>query len=219
LLEAAELPKAAQLAAKLRKPPATRFSRKVSTHRVVEVVGLPLTAMKNLRRQIEGATINDLFMATVGGALHQYLASKGELPDQTMTCMVPMTLRGADKGEDAGNQIGMAVMPLHTELSDPLDRLQAIRRGSDKAKAMAAPSADSPPALRPAAVAVAELVTRTGPAADEHRSVERARADAAFMAGAPRQLRADHRSRWAGSQRHRLQLQRHDVDLRSRLPR
>ena len=162
LLEAAELPTAAQLAAKLRKPPATRFSGKVSTHRVVEVVGLPLTAMKNLRRQIEGATINDLFMATVGGALHQYLASKGELPDQTMTCMVPMTLRGADKTEDAGNQIGMAIMPLHTELSDPLDRLQAIRRGSDKAKAMAGAVGKDLSAklfdLLP--VTVAELATR-----------------------------------------------------------
>ena len=137
LLEAAELPKAAQLASKLRKPPATRFNGKVSAHRVVEVVGLPLTAMKQLRQQLEGATINDLFMATVGGALHQYLAGKGELPDQTLTCMVPMTLRGADKGADDGNQIGMTIMPLHTELGDPLDRLQAIRRGAGKAKAMA----------------------------------------------------------------------------------
>ncbi|MGB5103683.1 MAG: wax ester/triacylglycerol synthase family O-acyltransferase [Steroidobacteraceae bacterium] len=137
LLQAAELPKAAEVAAKLRKPPATRFAGKVSAHRVVEVVGLPLAAMKRIRQQVEGATINDLFLATVGGALHQYLASKGELPDQTMTCMVPMTLRGADKGQDAGNQITMAIMPLHTELADPLDRLQAVRRGAGKAKAMA----------------------------------------------------------------------------------
>jgi hypothetical protein len=31
----------------------------------------------------------------------------------------------------------MAVMPLHTEIADPLDRLHAIRRGAAKAKAMA----------------------------------------------------------------------------------
>ena len=48
-----------------------------------------------------------------------------------------MTLRGADKGQDVGNQITMAIMPLHTEMSDPLDRLQAVRRGAEKAKAMA----------------------------------------------------------------------------------
>ncbi len=137
LLQAAELPKAAQLAAGLRKPPATRFSGKVSTHRVVEVVGLPLAEMKRMRQRFTNATINDLFLATVGGALHQYLAGKDELPDRTMTCMVPMTLRGADKGQDVGNQIGMAIMPLHTEIADPVDRLHAIQRGAGKAKAMA----------------------------------------------------------------------------------
>lgn len=137
LLEAVELPKAGKIASALRKPPATRFAGKVSANRVVEVVGLPLTAMKVLRSQLGDATINDLFMTTVGGALHKYLSAKGELPDQTLTCMVPMSFRGADKSADVGNQIGMAVMPLHTEIADPLDRLHAIRRGAAKAKAMA----------------------------------------------------------------------------------
>jgi WS/DGAT/MGAT family acyltransferase len=137
LLEAAEMPKVAQLVARLRKPPATRFAGKVSAHRVVEVVGLPLATMKSMRAHLGDATINDLFMTTVGGALHEYLSAKGELPDQTLTAMVPMSFRGADKSADVGNQIGMAVMPLHTEIADPIDRLHAIRRGAAKAKAMA----------------------------------------------------------------------------------
>ena len=137
LLEAAEMPKVAQLAARLRKPPVTRFAGKVSAHRVVEVVGLPLATMKSMRSHLGDATINDLFMTTVGGALHEYLSAKGELPDQTLTAMVPMSFRGSDKSADAGNQIGMAVMPLHTEIADPLDRLHAIRRGAARAKAMA----------------------------------------------------------------------------------
>jgi hypothetical protein len=50
--------------------------------------------------------------------------------------MVPMSFRGPDKSADLGNQVGMAVMPLHTELHDPIDRLQEIRRGAAKAKAL-----------------------------------------------------------------------------------
>jgi hypothetical protein len=50
--------------------------------------------------------------------------------------MVPMTLRGANKGEDAGNQIGLAVMRLHTEIGDPVERLRAIRADAGKAKAL-----------------------------------------------------------------------------------
>jgi WS/DGAT/MGAT family acyltransferase len=78
--------------------------------------------------------LNDVFLATVGGALNLYLDSKHELPAESMTAMVPMTLRGADKSADAGNQIGLAVMRLHTEIADPVARLRAIRAGAGKAK-------------------------------------------------------------------------------------
>ena len=56
--------------------------------------------------------------------------AKGELPDRSLTAQVPMTLRGDNKGE-AGNQIGVAVMPIHSEIADPLERLTAIRAGAD----------------------------------------------------------------------------------------
>ena len=55
-----------------------------------------------------------------------------------MTAQVPMSLRGADKGGEPGNQIGVAVMPLHTEISDPIERLHAIQAGAVKAKALVA---------------------------------------------------------------------------------
>jgi diacylglycerol O-acyltransferase len=79
-----------------------------------------------------------VFMTTVGGALNLYLGAKGELPGRTMTAQVPMTLRGADKGGEHGNQIGVTVMPLHTEIADPVERLHAIQGGAVKAKAMVA---------------------------------------------------------------------------------
>ena len=137
LLQSANVTRAAQLLKSLRKPPATRFAGKVSPHRVVDVVALPLSGFKAIRASMPHATINDIFMTTVGGALRQYLDAKGELPDATLTCMLPMSFRDANKGADAGNQIGMAVVPLHTEMPDPVDRLHAIRRGAGKAKAMA----------------------------------------------------------------------------------
>ena len=127
---------APDLSALVRRAPVTRFSGRVSAHRVVEAVGLPLPAMRAIRTAVDGATLNDVFMATVGGALNLYLASKQELPAQSMTAMVPMTLRGANKGEDAGNQIGLAVMRLHTEIADPVERLRAIRADAGKVKAL-----------------------------------------------------------------------------------
>ncbi len=136
MLQEAGLPSVETVREKLRRPPKTRFSGKVSAHRVVEVVPLPLSDMKRIRRKIEGATINDIFLATVGGTLNKYLAAKGELPDRTMTAQVPMTLRGEEKGGDHGNQIGMAVMAIHSEIDDPLERMAAVRVDVEKAKAL-----------------------------------------------------------------------------------
>jgi diacylglycerol O-acyltransferase len=136
MLQEADLPSVETVRSKLRRPPKTRFSGKVSAHRVVEVIPLPLADMKRIRKNVEGATINDIFLATVGGTLNKYLGSKGELPDRTMTAQVPMTLRGEDKGGDVGNQIGVATMPVHSEIADPLERMAAIRVGADKAKAV-----------------------------------------------------------------------------------
>jgi len=136
MLREAGVPSVQVVREKLRRPPATRFNGKVSAHRVVELAGLPLADIKRIRQGMDGATVNDVFLATVGGALHKYLGAKGELPDRSMTAQVPMTLRGEHKGGDVGNQIGIAVMPLHSEIADPRERVAAIRAGAEKAKAL-----------------------------------------------------------------------------------
>jgi diacylglycerol O-acyltransferase len=115
-------------------PPQTRFSGKVSAHRVFEAIGLPFDEMKAIRRQAGTGTINDLFLCIVGGALNRYLGEKGELPDSPMVAMVPMTLRGDDKGGDRGNQVGFTLMPVYSDIADPLERLRAISQSAETSK-------------------------------------------------------------------------------------
>jgi WS/DGAT/MGAT family acyltransferase len=117
-----------------RMPPQTRFSGDVSAHRVFEAVSLPLSGFRDVRKQVPKATINDQFLCVVGGALHEYLSAKNELPDASMVAMVPMSLRGADKGGDVGNQVGFTLMPVHSEIADPLERLRAISEAAQTAK-------------------------------------------------------------------------------------
>ena len=115
-------------------PPQTRFSGKVSAHRVFEAVGLPFDDFKTIRKQVGYGTVNDLFLAVVGGALNKYLGEKGELPDSSMVAMVPMTLRGTEKGGDRGNQVGFTLMPVYSEIDDPLERLTAIAQSAQTSK-------------------------------------------------------------------------------------
>ncbi len=114
--------------------PQTRFGGDVSAHRVFEAVGLPLSEFKVVRQQVGDVTINDMFLCIVGGALRKYLQSKKELPEASMAAMVPMTLRGAEKGGDRGNQVGFTVMSVCTDIADPVKRLLAIRDGAKTSK-------------------------------------------------------------------------------------
>jgi len=117
-------------------PPQTRFSGDVSAHRVFEAVGLPLSEFKVVRQQVGDVTINDMFLCIVGGALRRYLEGKKELPEASMSAMVPISLRGADKGDDRGNQVGMTVMSVCSDVADPVERLRAIREGARTSKAL-----------------------------------------------------------------------------------
>jgi len=53
-----------------------------------------------------------------------------------MIAMVPMTLRGATKGDDVGNQVGATAISVHTDIEEPIDRLRAIVRDAQSAKAL-----------------------------------------------------------------------------------
>ena len=126
--------KSADLGALLpRLPPATRFGAEISVHRVFEAVGIPLADFKLIRRHVPEATVNDQFLALVGGALREYLGSKGELPGESMSAAVPLSLRGADKSQE-GNQITFTFIPVRTDIADPLERLRTISSESSKAK-------------------------------------------------------------------------------------
>ncbi|MES2125847.1 MAG: wax ester/triacylglycerol synthase family O-acyltransferase [Pseudomonadota bacterium] len=106
--------------------PQTRFNQMVSANRVVEAVGLPLDAMKAIRARVPGSTVNDIFLAVVGGAMRKYLGSKDELPEQTLTALMPISLRSSAPKVTSGNQVGGAAVPLHSQIADPIERLQAI---------------------------------------------------------------------------------------------
>jgi diacylglycerol O-acyltransferase len=117
--------------------PVTRFNRPLSPHRVIEAIPVPLNDCQTIRATFPGVTINDIFLAASGGAVRKYLETKGELPETTLRAMVPISTRGAKKDGDAGNQIGMAVMPLFTQIADAAERLQLVNRGANRGKQQA----------------------------------------------------------------------------------
>jgi diacylglycerol O-acyltransferase / wax synthase len=107
-------------------PPKTRFNQTVSPHRVFEARFHDLADFKRIKASVPGATINDVALAYVGGALRAYLDGHGELPDESLVAACPMSMRKAGDTSSNGNVLFGRLQTLGTDIADPLKRLEAI---------------------------------------------------------------------------------------------
>ena len=105
----------------------SRFAGAVSSRRVVEGVGFDMAGVHQIRKWAGGATINDVFLTTVGGALRRYFERIGEPLDDHFGAGVPSAQRDTLPGGDVGGRVRHARVRLHAHLAHPLERLRAIR--------------------------------------------------------------------------------------------
>jgi WS/DGAT/MGAT family acyltransferase len=115
--------------------PMTRFNAAVSAQRVMHALTLDFSRLQALRKTVPGATINDVLLAICGGALRRWLIRNNELPEESLVAMVPVNTRDKGVSDISGNQISTLFLPIGTNIEHPLQRLQAIRATSQKAKA------------------------------------------------------------------------------------
>ena len=119
--------------------PLTRFNLETSPHRVFDSTAFDLADFKPLRSLVKGATINDLVLAICSGAIRKYLGHHKELPSESLRSFVPVNVRSAKGGlqeaEQPGNNISTMSPLLHTNIADPVERLEAIRAETKEQKA------------------------------------------------------------------------------------
>ena len=116
-------------------PPRTRFNPdRLSGKRLVDARRFNLQHAGAMRALVDGATINDLLLAVIGGALRRYLEIDNELPVDALTAAVPINLRQFDDKEAGSNVVSGMTLPLHQEIADPVERLAAIVKASSRAK-------------------------------------------------------------------------------------
>ena len=88
--------------------------------------------MKALARAAD-CTLNDIVLYLCGTALRSYLSEHARLPSRSLTAGIPVSLREADDNRP-GTAIGMIVAELGTNVGDPRERLEAVKRSTDAAK-------------------------------------------------------------------------------------
>lgn len=114
--------------------PRTRFNGTVSANRAFEAECFTLDDIRSIKNLVNGATVNDVAVTLCGGALRKYLQSKKELPEESLVALAPINIRTKDQEGKGGNQVSQMNVRLHTDIANPLKRLQAVQSGNSKAK-------------------------------------------------------------------------------------
>jgi diacylglycerol O-acyltransferase / wax synthase len=106
----------------------TRFKGKPGVDkRVAWATRLALDEVKTIGRAL-GASVNDLLLACVAGALRDYLVEQGDDVDAlTIRALVPVNLRPMEKAYRLGNEFGLVFLDLPIGIENPIERLYAVR--------------------------------------------------------------------------------------------
>ena len=113
--------------------PSTRFGGRITSDRAFDAAAIEFDDVSAIRALVEGATVNDVMLSIVGGAIRRYLIAHGELPDTSLLCAVPVSLR-AEGDTTPGNQVSAMPVSLHTDVADPVARLDAIHTSTLRTK-------------------------------------------------------------------------------------
>jgi diacylglycerol O-acyltransferase / wax synthase len=117
----------------LRQAPPTPFNHPVGPHRRVEWLSFAIDDIRTVRERL-GGTLNDVVLATVAGALREYLLGGGTLPPE-IRAVVPVNVRRADQSGELGNRISIWLLSLPVAESDARRRFSAVCESTGELKA------------------------------------------------------------------------------------
>jgi len=114
--------------------PNVSFSTSLTARRSFATTTLPLDDLRAVKAAA-GATVNDVLLTLVAGALRDYLNDRGELPDAPLVAGVPVSTDRPDEMRRlGGNKVSNLFTALPTNLDDPLARLAAVHEVTVAAK-------------------------------------------------------------------------------------
>lgn len=106
-----------------------------SAQRRIALLSLDSADIHRIRRR-HGGTVNDVLLAVATGALHHWLASRGQTdPAATVRALIPVSQRHRATDRPGGNQLSGYLCELPVGEPDPIRRLAAIRAEMDRNKA------------------------------------------------------------------------------------
>ncbi len=105
----------------------TPLNVEVGPHRRFDWAEMQVGDLKAVKNVL-GGTLNDVVLATVSGALRIFFQQRGlDSEELDIRAMVPVSVRSQDERGHLGNRVTQLTAPLPVKLSDPVERLRAVR--------------------------------------------------------------------------------------------
>jgi WS/DGAT/MGAT family acyltransferase len=113
--------------------PKTRFNAKITPHRRFSFGSLALDDIKAIKDQL-GIKVNDVVVALCASAVREWLLERGELPEEPLVALVPMSVRTEEERGTFGNKVTGMILPIPTNVEDPRERLMRAHSILKRAK-------------------------------------------------------------------------------------
>ena len=114
--------------------PRTSFNGTITGHRTIAIEDMSLEKIKEIKRAVDGATVNDVVITLCGGALRRYLDERNELPETSLLASVPVSVREESKKSGGSNKVSTIFSRLGTDIADPVERLKQVSAANHNAK-------------------------------------------------------------------------------------
>jgi diacylglycerol O-acyltransferase / wax synthase len=105
------------------KAPRTSFNGPISAHRSFAYGSISLDTVKAIK-DAAGVKVNDVVVAICTSAVREWLIERGELPEDPLVAMIPVSVRTTEQYGTFGNRVSMMTVPIPTNEVEPSGRLQ-----------------------------------------------------------------------------------------------
>jgi WS/DGAT/MGAT family acyltransferase len=106
--------------------PHTSLNTRTGRHRRLSVVRVPLSDVKQIRRDI-GGTVNDVVLAGVAGGLRRLFLHRGDATDDLhVRVLCPVSVRADEQRGSLGNKVSAMFLNLPVDNRPAVERLQSI---------------------------------------------------------------------------------------------
>jgi WS/DGAT/MGAT family acyltransferase len=119
----------------MRQPQKAIWNRPISGRRRVTWTEMSFKEVRGIRSAL-GGTVNDVMLTVLGGALGGYLRLHGvNTSGLTVRMQIPVNVRSEDQKGALGNRVSMMLPNVPMGITDPAERLSAVRAEMERLKA------------------------------------------------------------------------------------